>query len=237
MHGILNGIDNELWDPATDRRLAAHYTVDALEGRLANKRALQARAGLPQRAEVPLAAMVTRLDWQKGLDITGHVIHLLMNGYSGPAQFVILGSGAPEYEAMLASFANYHRSKMAAFLTYDAALAQLIYAGSDLFFMPSRFEPCGLGQLMAMRYGSVPVVRATGGLADTVHDTLTGFTFTDYSSGGFWDAVQRALYVYNTDRPSWQAIQCAGMQADFSWARSARGYQQLYEWALMRMKG
>jgi len=237
VHGILNGLDYELWDPATDRRLPAHYTSAEPDGRQANKRALQARAGLPQLDDVPLAAMVTRLDWQKGLDITGHVLHLLMNDYAGPAQFVILGSGAAEYEAMLANLAGYHRGKMAAFLTYDAALAQLIYGGSDLFFMPSRFEPCGLGQLMAMRYGSVPVVRATGGLADTVHDALTGFTFLEYSSAAFWDAVQRAVYIYKVDRPSWQAMQRAGMQEDFSWARSARGYQQLYEWALMRMKG
>jgi starch synthase len=237
VHGILNGLDYDLWNPATDRRLPARYTAAEPEARLANKRALQTRAGLPQRDDVPLAAMVTRLDWQKGLDITGHVLHLLLNEYAGPAQFVILGSGAAEYESMLANLAGYHRDKMAAFLTYDAALAQLIYAGSDLFFMPSRFEPCGLGQLMAMRYGSVPVVRATGGLADTVHDALTGFTFLGYSSGAFWDAVQRAITIYNADRPSWRAIQRAGMQEDFSWARSARGYQQLYEWALMRMKG
>jgi starch synthase len=138
---------------------------------------------------------------------------------------------------MLANLAGYHPDKMAAFLTYHPALAQLIYGGSDLFLMPSRFEPCGLGQLIAMRYGSVPVVRATGGLADTVHDALTGFTFVEYSSGAFWDAVQRAIYIYNVDRASWQAIQSSAMQEDFSWARSARGYQQLYEWALMRMKG
>jgi starch synthase len=237
VHGILTGLDYEFWNPATDRRLAAQYSAAELERRLANKRALQARAGLPQRDDVPLAAMVTRLDWQKGLDITGHVIHLLMNDYAGPAQFVVLGSGAPEYESMFANLAGYHHDKMAAFLTYDPALAQLIYGGSDLFLMPSRFEPCGLGQLIAMRYGSVPVVRATGGLADTVHDALTGFTFVEYSSGAFWDALQRAIYIYNVDRASWQAIQSSAMQEDFSWARSARGYQQLYEWALMRMKG
>ena len=237
VHGILNGLDYDVYDPAHDRRLAVQYTAATLQDRLANKRALQARAGLPERDDVPLAAMVTRLDWQKGLDITGHVIHLLMNDYAGPAQFIVLGSGAPEYEGMFADLAAYHHGKMAAFLGYDPVLAQLIYGGSDLFLMPSRFEPCGLGQLIAMRYGSVPVVRATGGLVDTVHDALTGFTFTDYSSGAFSDAVQRALYIYNVDRPSWEAIQRNGMEQDFSWARSARGYQQLYEWALMRMKG
>jgi starch synthase len=237
VHGILNGLDYELWNPATDWRLAAVYDQHDLEFRLFNKRAVQARAGLPQRDDVPLVAMVTRLDWQKGLDITGHVIHLLMNDEAGPAQLVVLGSGAAEYESMLANLAGYHRSKMTAVLGYDAALANLIYGGADLFLMPSRFEPCGLGQMIAMRYGCVPVVRATGGLADTVHDTLTGFTFNEYSSAAFWEALQRALYIYNVDRESFHSLQRAGMQADFSWESSARGYQQLYQWAIMRMRG
>jgi starch synthase len=237
VHGILNGLDVEVWDPATDRRLALPYDATQLERRGANKAALQARAGLPLRPEVPLVAMVSRLDWQKGLDITGHVIHLLMNGYAGEAQFIVLGSGAPEYEGMFAQLAGYHRERMAAFLTYDAALAQLIYGGADLFLMPSRFEPCGLGQLIAMRYGCVPVVRATGGLADTVQDGVTGFTFTHYAAADFWQALQRAIYIYNVDRESWRAIQQNGMGADHSWQRSARGYQQLYEWALARIRG
>jgi starch synthase len=237
LHGILNGLDYDVWNPATDRRLAAAYDAAQPGPRLENKRALQARAGLPQRDDVPLVAMVSRLDWQKGLDITGHVIHLLMNGYAGPAQFVVLGSGASEYESMFAGLASYHRDKMAAFLTYDAALAQLIYGGSDLFLMPSRFEPCGLSQLIAMRYGSLPVVRATGGLADTVQDALTGFTFNEYSPAAFWEALQRALYIYHVDRDSWRGMQRSAMTQDYSWEHSARGYQQLYEWALMKMRG
>ena len=237
VHGILNGLDYEVWNPATDTRLAKQFDVSSTEKRIHNKRALQARANLPQRDDVPLVAMVTRLDGQKGLDITGHAIHLLLNNYAGEAQFVVLGTGAPEYERMLAHLAHYHREKMAAFLFYDADLAPLIYAGSDMFVMPSRFEPCGLGQLIAMRYGSVPVVRATGGLADTVQDGITGFTFDDYSSGAFWQALQRAIYIFNVDRDSWRAIQHAGLMADFSWQRSAYGYQQLYEWAGARMRG
>jgi starch synthase len=237
VHGILNGLDYDNWNPATDSRLAATYTVDQLERRRANKLALQARAGLPQRPEVPLVGMVTRLDWQKGLDITGHVIHLLMNNYAGEAQFVVLGSGAEHYESMLANLAAYHSTKMAAFMTYDANLAPLIYGASDLFVLPSLFEPCGLGQLIAMRYGSVPVVRATGGLADTVQDMVTGFTFNNYTSPDFWQALQRALYIHNVDRESWRELQRNGMQADFSWQRSARGYQQLYDWALARVRG
>ena len=181
--------------------------------------------------------MVSRLDGQKGFDIVGHVVHLLMNGYAGDAQFVVLGSGAPHYEDMFRQLAGYHRDKMAAVLGYDAALAPLIYGGSDIFLMPSLFEPCGLGQLIAMRYGSIPVVRATGGLADTVHDGVGGFTFYDYRSEDLWDALRRALYIYWTDQDSWRAMQQHGMSMDFSWATSARGYQQLYEWAIARQRG
>jgi len=138
---------------------------------------------------------------------------------------------------MFTHLASYHHDKMSAVLTFAGELAPLIYGGSDLFLMPSRFEPCGLGQLIAMRMGSVPVVRATGGLADTVQDGVTGFTFDDYSADAFWNALQRALYIYNVDRDSWRQIQRNGMTTDFSWGRSATGYQQLYEWAIARMRG
>jgi starch synthase len=178
--------------------------------------------------------MITRLDRQKGLDITGHVVHLLLNGFAGDAQFVILGSGDPLYEAMFAQLAGYHTEKMRAFLTYDAELAPLIYAGSDIFLMPSLFEPCGLGQMIAMRYGSVPVVRATGGLADTVLDGVTGFTFLDYSADAFARAVRRAVTTFHTDREAWQVLQENGMKQDFSWERSALGYDRLYRDALAR---
>ncbi len=167
----------------------------------------------------------------------GQVIHMLMNGYAGEAQFIMLGTGEPQYEQMFAQIAGYHRDKMAAILSYNAGLAPLIYGGSDMFIMPSLFEPCGLGQMIAMRYGSVPVVRATGGLADTVQDSVTGFTFNGYDWESFWHALQRAIYVYNVDRESWRQIQGNGMTADFSWAHSAQGYQQLYEWAIARTKG
>ena len=237
VHGILNGLDYEEWNPADDPRLPHHYHVDDLENRLKVRQALQDTIGLPRRNNIPLVALVTRLDWQKGLDITGHAIHLLMNGFAGEAQFVVLGTGAAEYESMLASFASYHRDKMSAILAYEANLAPLIYAGSDIFIMPSRFEPCGLGQLIAMRYGSVPVVRATGGLVDTVQDSYTGFSFYDYSADAFWQTLQRAIFVYNRDKSSWSQIQRNGMRADFSWNRSALGYQQLYEWAMARTRG
>jgi len=120
---------------------------------------------------------------------------------------------------------------------FDQALSHRIEAGADFFLMPSRFEPCGLGQLIAMRYGSVPVVRATGGLADTVQDGVTGFTFYQYHVDDFWQAVQRAIYIYRVDQDTWQRIQQHGMQADYSWARSALGYQQLFDWAIARVRG
>ncbi|MCB8945447.1 MAG: glycogen synthase [Ardenticatenaceae bacterium] len=237
IHGILNGLDYEEWNPTSDPRLPYHFTVEELDERQKVRQALQDTVGLPRRPNVPLVALVTRLDWQKGLDITGHVIHLLMNGFAGEAQFVVLGTGAAEYENMFRDFANQHRDKMSAILAYNANLAPLIYGGSDIFIMPSRFEPCGLGQLIAMHYGSVPVVRATGGLVDTVQDMYTGFSFDSYNADAFWHALQRAIFIYNTDKASWGQIQRHGMRADFSWNRSALGYQQLYEWAMARTRG
>jgi starch synthase len=236
VHGILNGLDYYEWDPASDPHLASTYSPATLEKRVDNKLALQLRAGLPPNPNIPLVGMVSRLDWQKGLAITGEVIHRLMNNYAGEAQFIVLGTGDAEYHSMFTHLAAYHRHKMAAFLTYDNALAHLIYAGSDIFLMPSLFEPCGLGQMISMHYGSVPVVRAVGGLADTVLDGVTGFTFYEYNSDAFAQALQRAIYIYNVDRESWRALQENGMQADFTWGRSARGYQQLYEWAAARKR-
>jgi starch synthase len=237
VHGILNGLDYETWNPATDKHLAATFDSGRLHQRLVNKRALQARAGLPVRDDVPVVAMVTRLDYQKGRDITPHALHLLLNGHAGDAQCVVLGAGEAEYEGRLRHLADYHRSKMTAFFGYDAELAPLIYGGSDLFLMPSRFEPCGLGQLIAMRYGAVPVVRATGGLADTVRDGVTGFAFLEYNADDFWNKLREAIHIYRVDPDSWRAIQQKGMTSDYSWESSARAYQQLYEWAIARVRG
>ncbi|MCP5096342.1 MAG: glycogen synthase [Chloroflexi bacterium] len=234
VHGILNGLDYDEWNPATDPKLATPFDTKNFDNRIHNRRALQARANLPQRDDIPLVAMITRLTWQKGLDITGHIIHLLMNGFSGDAQFILLGTGDQPFEEMFANLAAQHPTKMTAYLDYNAGFAPLIYGGSDIFLMPSLFEPCGLGQLIAMRYGCVPVVRQTGGLADTVQEEETGFTFEHYSTDSFWQALQKAIYIYNVDRPRWQTIQKNGMTADFSWDRSAKGYQQLYEWAIAR---
>ena len=234
LHGILNGLDYDEWNPAKDGRITSPYSAKKVENRIHNRHALQTRLNLPQIDNIPLLAMVSRLDWQKGLDIMGHPIHLLLNGYAGNAQLIILGTGSGHYEHMLAEMANYHRDKMVAYLSYDANLAALIYAGSDMFLMPSLFEPCGLGQLIAMRYGSVPIARATGGLADTIKDGESGFLFHDYNADALWHTMQRAIYVYNVDKPRWQHIQQQGMMADYSWDRSAKGYEQLYEWAIAR---
>ena len=236
VHGILNGLDYEIWNPAADAHLAAPYDTGRLDARRANRRALQRQLGLPE-ADVPVVSMVTRLDAQKGLDITGHVAHLLLNAAAGETQFVVLGSGTPAFEEMFRHLASYHPRKMAAVLRYDATLAPSIYAGSDMFLMPSRFEPCGLGQLIAMRYGAVPVVRATGGLVDTVEDGVTGFSFTPYTVEAFWGALKRALDRYAADPAGWRDMQRAGMARDFSWTASARGYEQLYAWAMARVRG
>lgn len=234
LHGILNGLDVDLWDPAIDTRLPSQFSASNIHNRIHNRHALQNHSGLPQRDNIPLIAMITRLDWQKGLDLTGHVLHRLLNNFAGEAQFIVLGTGASQYEQMMANFAQAYPSKMTAYLSYNAGFAPLIYGGCDIFLMPSLFEPCGLGQMIAMRYGAVPVVRATGGLADTVQEGHNGFVFGDYSGDAFWDALSRAIYVFNVDKMRWHQIQHNGMSTDFSWGNSAHGYEQLYEWAIAR---
>ena len=237
VHGILNGLDVDRWDPAADSRLPFHFDATTLNKRKRLKAALQEHLGLPQREDVPLLAMISRLDYQKGLDIMGDVIHRLMNNVGGEAQFVVLGTGDPQYEAMFRHLANYHSDKMRAVLAFNAGLAPLIYGGSDMFLMPSRFEPCGLSQMISMRYGCIPIVRHTGGLADTVADWQTGFVFGEHTPDAFWNAVHRALDRYRFDQAGWRGMQLAGMEIDFSWTRSAQGYMQLYEWAQARIRG
>ncbi|MGB1251380.1 MAG: glycogen synthase, partial [Candidatus Promineifilaceae bacterium] len=229
LYGILNGLDTQVWDPSTDPRLPDHFDAESLDERIVIRHALQDRVGLPKRDDIPLVAMISRLDWQKGLPLLGEVIHRLLNNYAGEVQLVVLGSGQPEYETMLTRLANTYPNKMVAITEYNAGLAPLIYGGSDMFLMPSLFEPCGLSQLISMRYGSIPIARATGGLVDTVEDGRTGFLFDDYSVDAFWEAVERAIYVYNLDKPRWRQMQLAGMAQDFSWRRSAEIYVDLYQ--------
>jgi len=230
LYGILNGLDTETLNPATDPYLAANFDVNSLDRRIENKLALQREAGLPENPKVPLIGIISRLTDQKGFDILGEVIdHILDLG----VQFVLLGTGEQHYHEMFARLAQDYPGQAAVFLTFNASLAQRIYGGSDMFLMPSRFEPCGLGQMIAMRYGSVPIVRATGGLADTVQnfDPSTGqgngFVFEKYDRWALFTAVVRALENYKY-RDIWQMIQIRGMNADYSWQASARKYVDLY---------
>ena len=237
VHGILNGLDYDVWNPATDPHLERHFGIANLEERIHNKRALQKRVGLPEKDDVPILSIVSRLDYQKGFDIAGGVIYNALSNFPREVQCIVLGSGSRQYEEMFLGLARARPNQMTVILQHSAELAPLIYGGSDLFLMPSRFEPCGLGQMIAMRYGCIPVVRATGGLADTVQDGFTGFTFDDFSGAAFWDAVWRGLYLYFNDPESWKAIQKQGMSTDFSWKHSAAGYAQMYEWAIARVRG
>ena len=232
--GILNGIDTDYWNPATDPYLRQSYDLSRLRLRAVNKAALQQEARLPVRPDTPLIGMVTRLDAIKGIDLLGPVLEQIL---LGDVQFVLLGTGDPEYHQMMESLQARFPDKVRVFLRFDEPLAHRIYAGCDLFLMPSRFEPCGLGQMIAMHYGAVPVVHKTGGLADTVldyherPDRATGFVFDAYTPEACIDALERALRVYR-DREAWAAIQTRGMKADFSWKGSAQKYVEVYRRAL-----
>ncbi len=234
LFGILNGIDYQELNPATDRYIHVNYDVDSLDKREENKLALQEQANLPVRADLPLLAMISRLTDQKGFDLLAQIIQpLLAQGI----QFIFLGIGDPHYQELLQDLAARYPEQVAIFLTFNTELAQRIYAGSDMFLMPSRFEPCGLGQLIAMRYGSVPIVHAVGGLADTVqeYDPSTGqgngFVFTNYDPWEFFAAIVRALELYRF-KDIWRTLQRRGMTADHSWSASARRYVEVYHDAL-----
>jgi len=234
LFGILNGLDYELWNPATDQDIAVNYDVDSLDRRMGNKLALQREAGLPQDPAVLLIGMISRLADQKGFDILTEAMDQLMKL---DLQFVLLGTGDEHYHRIFANVAGKYQGQAAVFLKFDPALARRIYAGSDAFLMPSRFEPCGLGQMIAMRYGSVPIVRSTGGLADTVEDydpttdQGNGFTFSAYSEEALLTAVKRALEAYQR-QDIWRTLMERGMRADFSWEVSAKKYVELYRRAL-----
>jgi starch synthase len=229
LHGILNGIDVEEWDPAKDPHLAAHYSARALAGKGRAKVALQRELGLPARVDVPLVTIVSRLAEQKGIDLVVAAIPELV---ARDVQLAVLGSGEKRYEDALARAAHERRDRVAVRLGFDEGLAHRLEAGGDLFLMPSRFEPCGLNQMYSLRYGTVPVVRAVGGLEDTVEDydgwnRGTGFKFRDYTPQAMLLAVRRAIETFR-DRRAWKGIVARGMAQDFSWDRSAASYEQLY---------
>jgi len=226
LSGILNGIDTALFDPKTDRFLPVQYDSNSyFTGKAAAKEGVQVALDLPRDPDVPLFAMITRLVEQKGLDL---LLPILPELAKLPAQFAILGSGDSRYEDALKK-TNQDTQNIRSMIGYHTALGQQIYAGSDAFLMPSRFEPCGLGQLIALRYGSVPVVRKTGGLADTIAENINGFVFTDYTAEAFLEAINRAIAAWQKDPQTWQKLVLNGMSSDFSWQKSALKYQQLYK--------
>jgi starch synthase len=230
LHGILNGVDYSVWDPSVDTLIPHRYDAGALDGKEKNKRALLALLDLPWREGVPVIGMISRLADQKGFDLLQPIVDRLM---AMPLQMVVLGTGDPRYHAMLEAAQRVHPDRLAVRLTFDNTLAHLIEAGSDMFLMPSRYEPCGLNQIYSLRYGTVPVVRATGGLDDTIVDVGddatagTGFKFTPYDSDALLHTVTRAVQAFS-DRGPWLGIMRRGMSRDFSWNASARRYAELY---------
>jgi starch synthase len=222
--GILNGLDADSWNPETDHTLASRFCVDALEFRVENKKALQKSLELKEERQVPLLVMIGRIDQQKGLDITFEALRQMKDQ---SWQFIILGCGDPVLENAARSLQADLSERVRAVIRYDAALGRQLYGGADIFLMPSRYEPCGLAQMIAMRYGCVPVVRATGGLKDTVREGKTGFLFRDATAGSMVEALERALIAYAKPE-KWQQFQRKGMKEDFSWPRSARQYAIIY---------
>lgn len=231
LQGILNGIDVAGFDPATDKRIAANYTVDDRGGKAVCKAKLQEELGLEVRDDRPLMVMVTRLTRQKGMDLVMYALDRIL---SGGVQVAVLGTGDRDYEDGLRYFQDKYPGTMAARIEFDPALSQRMYAAADMFLMPSKFEPCGLSQIIAMRYGTLPIVRETGGLKDTVipynefTGEGTGFSFTNFNGDEMGDAVFRAARLFWDNREAWNQLVTQAMSQDFSWTRSADKYLDLY---------
>lgn len=231
LQGILNGIDVAGFDPATDKRIAANYTVDDRGGKAVCKAKLQEELGLEVRDDRPLMVMVTRLTRQKGLDLVMYALDRIL---AGGVQVAVLGTGDRDYEDGLRYFQNKYPGTMAARIEFDPALSQRMYAAADMFLMPSKFEPCGLSQIIAMRYGTLPIVRETGGLKDTVipynefTGEGTGFSFSNFNGDEMGDAVFRAARLFWDNRDAWNQLVTQAMSQDFSWTRSADKYLDLY---------
>jgi starch synthase len=223
--GILNGLDVKSFDPAVDPEIDVRFNAESLSERNTNKIALLKRLEFPFDLDVPLLGVVSRMDMQKGIDL---VIKGLRKLVDKPWQAVILGTGDPKLEEAARKLSEAFPDRVCIEAKYDAKLARMIYAGADIFLMPSRYEPCGLSQMIAMRYGCIPVVRAVGGLHDTVTDGETGFVFIKPRIKDFIEAIQRALDAYK-DRDTWRAMQETGMSQDFSWTNSALKYFDLYK--------
>ncbi len=236
LFGIVNGIDESVWNPATDKNLELPYNVDAIkQGKAACKKALQQYFGLQANPATPLLAVISRLAEQKGIDLLGQIAPALLQRN---VQLIVLGEGQAEYHAMLTGLRASFPTQVGLKLGQDEALAHKIEAGADIFLMPSQYEPCGLSQLYSLKYGTVPVVRATGGLCDTVVDaspqrlrdgTGTGFAFVAMTATAFLETVERALALYQDHPQEWLALAQTGMRQDWSWRRSAQEYEKLYE--------
>lgn len=231
LQGILNGIDVAGFDPATDKRIAANYTVEDRSGKAVCKAKLQEELGLEVRDDRPLMVMVTRLTRQKGMDLVMYALDRIL---AGGVQVAVLGTGDRDYEDGLRYFQDKYPGTMAARIEFDPALSQRMYAAADMFLMPSKFEPCGLSQIIAMRYGTLPIVRETGGLKDTVQPYNeftgegTGFSFTNFNGDEMGDAVFRAARLFWDNREAWNQLVTQAMSQDFSWTRSADKYLDLY---------
>ncbi len=228
--GIINGIDLEEWNPATDAHIACQYDAKHLANKQLNKIALQTALHLPVVPERPVFGLISRLVDQKGIDL---VLDCLPEMLKLPLQVVLLGSGDKVFEESLQQLIETYSQKIAIRIGYDEALAHLIEAGVDIFLMPSRFEPCGLNQMYSQRYGTIPIVRKTGGLADTVADALpdniaSGIVFNTADAGALMEAIKRSLWLFK-DTATWQQIQLTAMQKDFSWQNSAQQYLALYD--------
>jgi starch synthase len=240
LFGILNGIDGDEWNPASDAHLPARFDVSDLSGKAICKAALQREAGLPVRSDVPLFTAIGRLGAQKGTDVLAEALDRLL---SWDLQVVVLGTGDPDAEQLLARISGAHRDRLCTFLEFDSARAHRIEAGGDFFLMPSRFEPCGLSQMYSLRYGTLPVVRATGGLVDTVsnYDEATGggtgFVFEHLGSDSLADTVGWATSTWYERPEHVELMRRRGMRRDFSWRRAARDYEALYRRAYQLRRG
>ena len=225
--GIVNGIDQRVWDPATDKQITSHYTTDTLEVKKKCKASLQRLFGLKQRANIPIFAMSARLTYQKGLElILGYNDYFALDG-----QFLFLGAGDPRYMEELTELAGRAPGRIACEFNFTDRLEHRLMAGADMCLMPSQYEPCGLTQMRAQRYGTIPVARRVGGLADTIEDGITGFLFDGYTSEEFMNAATRALDQYHDPR-GWRAMMREAMSRDFGWERSESRYRDVYRRAL-----
>ena len=228
--GILNGLDMESWDPQKDEAIHQQFGTESLAERKKNKAALQSEAGLALKPDTPLLSIISRMDNQKGIDLAIQALRLVMRQ---DWQAVILGTGDPDLEEQVRQLGETHAKRIKAYITYDGNLARRMYAGADMILIPSRYEPCGLTQMIGMRYGCVPLARATGGLRDTIvdddkDDRSNGFLFNEATSAAMAKTLRRALDTY-TDRQRWQGLQLRGMAQDFSWQKAAQKYYDLYQ--------